>query len=89
MDDETYAWCLFQEADGDESGSLDRDEIATLARNLGRPLSDAELEEAMTAMDDDGNGTVEFEEFYGPPPPSRSNRSTPRSSSRLVVVRQG
>ena len=34
MDDETYAWCLFQEADGDESGSLDRDEIATLARSI-------------------------------------------------------
>eukprot|EP01052_Picozoa_sp_SAG31_P037281 SAG31_NODE_4791_length_2954_cov_2.206305_4_plen_201_part_00 len=64
MDDETFAWCLFQEADADGSGGLDRDEVAALARNLGRPLSEGELNEAMAEMDEDGGGTVDFDEFY-------------------------
>ena len=64
MDDETFAWCLFQEADADESGGLDKEEIAQLARNLGRPLNEAELDEAMADMDEDGGGDVSFEEFY-------------------------
>ena len=38
MDDETFAWCLFQEADTDGSGGLDREEIRVLSRNLGNPL---------------------------------------------------
>ena len=38
MDDETFAWCLFQEADADGSGGLDREEIRVLSRNLGNPL---------------------------------------------------
>ena len=64
MDEETFAWCLFQEADADESGALDKEEVAALARNLGHPLSTAELDEAMLAMDTDGGGLVEFDEFY-------------------------
>lgn len=64
MDDETFAWCLFQEADADGSGGLDHEEVATLARNLGRPLSEQELNEAMEEMDEDGGGTVDFDEFF-------------------------
>eukprot|EP01052_Picozoa_sp_SAG31_P009757 SAG31_NODE_520_length_14616_cov_8.879005_15_plen_107_part_00 len=64
MDEETFAWCLFQEADNDSSGGLDTDEIGALARNLGHPLSKRELAEAMKVMDEDGSGTVEFDEFY-------------------------
>ena len=63
MDDETFAWCLFCEADADGSGGLDRDEVKTLARQLGYPLSAVELDEAMAEMDTDGGGTVEFDEF--------------------------
>jgi hypothetical protein len=63
MDDETFAWCLFCEADADGSGGLDRDEVKTLARQLGYPLSAVELDEAMTEMDSDGGGAVEFDEF--------------------------
>ena len=46
------------------SGGLDAAEISALARNLGHPLTKAELGEAMAAMDDDNSGTVEFDEFY-------------------------
>ena len=63
MDDDTFAWCLFQEADADGSGGLDRDEIRALARSLGNPLSEEELSVAMREMDEDGGGSVEFDEF--------------------------
>ena len=63
MDDETFAWCLFCEADADGSGGLDKGEVKMLARQLGYPLSAVELEDAMTEMDTDGGGTVEFDEF--------------------------
>lgn len=64
MDDETFAWCLFQEADADESGALDREEIRALSRNLGCPLNEQELDAALQEMDEDGGGTVSFDEFY-------------------------
>ena len=64
MDDETFAWCLFQEADADGSGALDREEIRALSRNLGCPLNGNELNAALKEMDEDGGGTVEFSEFY-------------------------
>ena len=50
MDDETFAWCLFSEADTDESGSLDREEIRALARNLGHSMSDAEVSDPPPAL---------------------------------------
>ena len=63
MDDDTFAWCLFSEADADGSGGLDRDEIKALSRQLGYPLSAADLNTAMAEMDTGGGGTVEFDEF--------------------------
>ena len=63
MDDDTFAWCLFQQADEDESGALDRHEIKALARNLGVSLNRQQLDDAMQQMDTDGGGMVEFSEF--------------------------
>ena len=63
MDDDTFAWCLFQEADADGSGGLDKGELKALARKLGYPLSAKELDDAMSEMDSDGGGCVELEEF--------------------------
>ena len=63
MDDETFAWCLFQEADTDKSGAVDREEVRVLARNLGSPLDEVQLDTAMAEMDEDGGGEVEFDEF--------------------------
>lgn len=57
LDDETMAELLFQEIDADGSGTLDWGEIDALAKQLGKPLSEAELEAAMQEMDEDGNGT--------------------------------
>eukprot|EP01047_Picozoa_sp_COSAG01_P059908 COSAG01_NODE_7263_length_3277_cov_6.894588_5_plen_132_part_01 len=60
MDDDTFAWCLFQQADEDESGTLDRCEIKALARNLGMSLTEQHLDDAMRQMDIDGGGTVDL-----------------------------
>eukprot|EP01043_Picozoa_sp_COSAG02_P059618 COSAG02_NODE_7632_length_2925_cov_1.298655_3_plen_70_part_00 len=50
--------------DMDEGGTLDRDEIRDLARSLGNQLTDAQLDQAMVEMDEDGSGEVDFEEFF-------------------------
>jgi hypothetical protein len=62
--EELCAELLFAEIDVDGSGTLDRDEIATMAKQLGSPLSESALDEAMAEMDLDGSGEVDFEEFY-------------------------
>ena len=49
---------LFAEIDTDGSGTLDWGEIDALAKQLGKPLSEEELTEAMQEMDEDGNGTI-------------------------------
>ena len=43
---------------------LEKDEIAALVARLGQKLSPKELLAAMAAMDDDGSGEVDFDEFY-------------------------
>jgi Ca2+-binding EF-hand superfamily protein len=58
-----YLRQVFDSIDIDGSGSLDRDEVAQLSRNLGNELSPEELEAAMLEMDGDGGGEVDFEEF--------------------------
>lgn len=53
----------FDAIDADGSGTLDRDEVNRAAMQLGRFFIGSELDDAMNAMDLDGNGEVEFEEF--------------------------
>eukprot|EP01052_Picozoa_sp_SAG31_P023858 SAG31_NODE_1992_length_6709_cov_3.654870_8_plen_251_part_00 len=54
---------FFADIDSDGSGTLDRTEIERLASRLGVTLRKKELDAAMEAMDDDGSGEVDFEEF--------------------------
>jgi hypothetical protein len=54
---------LFERVDENQSGCLDRDEVRQLAGLLGVALSSAELDASMAQMDDNGDGTIEFEEF--------------------------
>ena len=54
---------LFDEIDTDKGGTLDQEEIGRMATLLGIPMSKGELEQAMIEMDEDGSGTVDFEEF--------------------------
>jgi len=53
----------FDRIDTDGSGTLDQEEVAQAAQQLGRVFIGDDLEEAMTMMDSDGNGEVSFEEF--------------------------
>ena len=49
--------------DKDGSGSISRNELKTLMKNLGQSLSDAELDAMMDEVDTDGNGEIDFQEF--------------------------
>lgn len=51
----TCAWqLLFDEIDADRSGLLDRDEISALLQSLGSEMTDAQVNAAMSLMDQDG-----------------------------------
>ncbi len=48
--------------DGTE-GRLDKFQLKRLMGELGQPLDDAEAAVAMTFLDEDGNGVIDFNEF--------------------------
>lgn len=54
---------LFEQIDIDGSGTLDRTEVARMARLLDKPMDDDDLDAAMASMDDDHSGEVDFTEF--------------------------
>ena len=55
---------LFNKFDKDGGGALDREEICALAKGIGHKLTPKELDAAMKEMDEDGEGDVDFVEFY-------------------------
>jgi calmodulin len=55
---------MFSSVDMDGSDALDDEEVRQLVKRLGFELTDKEHAEAMVAMDADGGGEVDFEEFY-------------------------
>ena len=57
------AFELFQMADTDHSGFIDREEVSALAKKLGKKLGKKQLTKAMELMDPDGDGEVTFSEF--------------------------
>jgi Ca2+-binding EF-hand superfamily protein len=54
---------LFANIDIDGSGTLEREEIAEMTKELGNQLTQRELDLAMAEMDEDGSGGVDLEEF--------------------------
>ncbi len=54
---------IFMDLDSDGGGTLDEREVAAMAERLGAPLRKKELKEAMAAMDEDGSGEVDMDEF--------------------------
>jgi NACalpha-BTF3-like transcription factor len=62
-DDPDGLHSLFDSIDEDGSGTLEREEIASLAEEMDTPLTERELDVAMMAMDADGSGEVDFDEF--------------------------
>ena len=56
---------MFRSVDVDDSGAIDAEEFAALMREMCVPLDGApELAEAIATIDADGNGEVDFGEFY-------------------------
>ena len=64
MDEEGLARLVFADIDIDHSGALDREEIDTAARKLGVVLTQREIDEGFGAMDLNGDGEIDFPEFF-------------------------
>ena len=55
---------VFDLVDVDGGGTLDREEVGALADFFGEvAMSEAQIDEAMAEMDEDGSGEVDFDEF--------------------------
>ena len=55
---------VFNTLDTEGTGVLGRDQVRRLVQEIeGTELSDEDLDAAMAIMDDDGNGTVDYQEF--------------------------
>ena len=53
----------FQAFDKDGNGSITTKELGTVMRSLGQNLSEAEIKEVIDEVDEDKNGTIDFQEF--------------------------
>ena len=53
----------FQAFDKDGNGSITTKELGTVMRSLGQNLSEAEIKEIIDEVDEDKNGTIDFQEF--------------------------
>jgi Ca2+-binding EF-hand superfamily protein len=54
---------IFNHFDGDNNGRIDRGEFKRLMQALGADAPDAELDIGFEALDSDGSGHIEFNEF--------------------------
>jgi len=53
----------FRKYDKDNSGSIDKSELALLLSDLGCEVSDASIEELFKTLDSDNNGSIDLAEF--------------------------
>jgi Ca2+-binding EF-hand superfamily protein len=53
----------FDHFDRDDNGVIDRAEFGDLCSHLGLEASETDIDAGFRAMDGNGNGVVEFEEF--------------------------
>ena len=49
--------------DKDSDGTIELSELKAVVNDLGRCVSDEELETLMKDVDADGNGSIDFDEF--------------------------
>jgi len=54
---------IFNKYDKDQDGSISSNELHALCMEMGYELKPEQLEVAIKVMDNDGNGTIEFDEF--------------------------
>jgi len=84
-------WTAFKKFDKDGSGAIEADELAAVLNDAAvlqaLHLDANQLDALMKDIDLNGDGIIDFEEFYhmigkGSGPPKRSPRSSPRSKAR-------
>ena len=61
IDDFKEAFSLF---DKDGDGTISTEELGTVMRSLGQNPSEAELQDMINEGDADGNGAIDFQEFF-------------------------
>jgi hypothetical protein len=54
---------VFKKYDTDESGTIEKDELAAMMADMGNPLTDEQVTTALKDLDANGDGVVDFEEF--------------------------
>ncbi len=54
---------IFDHFDKNKNGKIESNELAELLDALGADMSESEVATGLRALDEDGNGTIEFEEF--------------------------
>lgn len=54
---------MFKKFDKDGSGAIDKDELSVLCKELGKPLDDKQLEEALNDLDINKDGVIDEDEF--------------------------
>lgn len=54
---------LFKKYDADNSGAIDKSELQNLCKDLGVPLDDAQLDEAIADLDINKDGVIDLNEF--------------------------
>jgi len=69
----TQIFKAFQFFDADGSGTLDEKEMAVAFKSLGIPLNQKVLTELMDSFDNDGNRSINYEEFVKTFAPSTAN----------------
>ncbi|CAL2224913.1 unnamed protein product [Prunus armeniaca] len=89
------AFCLFDK-DGDGEfptimssilGCITVDELATVIRSLDQNPTEEELQDMISEVDVDGNGTIEFAEFLSLMANKIKRRSSKRPSKCLTRIR--
>ena len=59
----TQLWAIFKQIDADDSDDLDAMELRECMKLMGVKMSLADSRRVLTEVDEDGNGTIDFDEF--------------------------
>ena len=65
LKDEAAVAAAFKQADLDGNGTLTVDELAAFAKTLGSEMEEGELRAALSTLDVDNSGDIDYDEFVG------------------------
>jgi hypothetical protein len=61
--EEAIIRAAFERVDADNSGYIDAQELRQMTEELGIPMDESDLQEALAVMDENGDNEIEFSEF--------------------------